>query len=211
MKTFYIILAICLVVLITGCSANTTKLSEPTNAAISSDRITNHTWDTEDEYNAFVAENHGKLPEGFITWEQVRTFGDINCMVIAYDFKYYQYSITDESGTQIDFEVRHQSQTDQLAAVNYTSTMLAQGSLRRITNTTGKAMVVSRNDMEYTYAITGELLSISWYQNGVKTTIAGHTYEYPENRTDTLVGKLLSADDSVANAAFAEIKQNLSE
>ncbi len=167
---------------------------------------------TKEEHNAYIAKNTDKLPEGFITWEQASKFGDVyGVVMLLNNWEYYQYIIIDDSGMRFNLRGEHQPESDQLPVVNYTSTMLAQGSLRKITNTNNKAMVVSRNDMEYRYAITGELLSISWYQNGVKTTLDGYIYEYPENRTDTVVGKLLSADESVANAAFAEIKEQLSK
>ena len=71
--------------------------------------------------------------------------------------------------------------------------------------------VINRNGLEYNYNKWGEIVTISWNENGILFTLSGTLLRYPENPKPSFVVKLLSANDEEASQAFSELKQSLTK
>ena len=81
---------------------------------------------------------------------------------------------------------------------------------RKATAPVSQGFLFERNNIYYAISNNGNLYNIIFYKDGAEVVFS-NIKDYPINRTDTALGKLLSPDEAVANAAFAEITEKLSK
>jgi len=208
MKKSLIVLLLCAVLLLPACAEASEPITEATTLPLSVCHA-GYGAEGKEEYDALIEKLQDCLPENFVTWESANFWGECyGFSVPTANLNYcYVYSILDKEGADLNLRIRHtpKQTTNVIVAPDNLTTM------RRIQNSTGKIAVLKRDGYEYRYGPNGGMIGVIWYEDGVQYELEGEFYNYPEDKTDTIIGKLLSADDSVANAAFAEIKQNLSE
>ena len=203
-KVFAAIMLLSLILLV-GCSA-VEKPVEP-NEYLACVALT--TFNSKEEYDAFMEADGDKLPEDFFSWEDAGQFGEVVCMVLLGSSK-YMYSITDNTEHQFFITVnRHPESVSEKIVAETELTIGAD--LRKITHKQESDFYFKRGNLVYDVSDNGDLYGIIFYIDGVEYKITGHIWEYPANRTDTTLGKLISADEAVANAAFAEITEKLSK
>lgn len=206
-KALIFIIAIC-ILLLPACSEISGPVTEATTLPLSGGYEPNLHASGKEEYDVLIEKYQDRLPDNFVTWESASVWGECYWFTGSMNLDSYIYHILNNEGMDLDLFIRHTPK--QITNVIVAPDNLT--SMRRLQNSTGKTAVLKRDGYEYRYGPNGGLTGIIWYEDGVQFMLsADELFNYPEDKTDTIIGRLLSADESVANAAFAEIKQNLSE
>lgn len=214
MKRLIIVVLLCSLFL-GGCvfsrSEQNTEMmpTQPTNDDSSCMQIPNLYY-TYDEYNAYISKNSDKLPADFITWDDISILGEVRSIGFS-NWTYYRYSIWDSAGQSLMIEVNHAPKIQDKKQLTFSADMLVGNTLRDVHSDNKEPFTVIRNGVEYGYSIVGRLITVTFYKDNIQYKISGNTYNYPTDRTDTFLGKLISADEAVANAALAEFAEKLSK
>lgn len=145
------------------------------------------------EYTSFI--ETANTPDIFVQYNSIKQFGSFVRFVCMSDSRYgdyshYLYTLNDKTGSEILLYVEQNRQI---------STKLPQPSRVYDVNTANMRLLSTNqsgyylhNNLTYTY-ISGQLLSISWENNGTIFTIAGDSVSsYPEDESSTMLGKLLN-------------------
>jgi len=170
---------------------------------------------SKEEYDAFMAGDGAKLPNSFVSWDEASALGEVHRLLLLGEDR-YSYVFSDDSDCIIYMDVDPSPELTTRPIVPLSAVTMSSSGYREIAydGYNGDVdYILQRNGVDYSYDRgSNKLHYIQYYIDGVQIhiTIDGGLSNYP-NRTDTLVGKLLSADDSVANAAFAEIQEKLSK
>lgn len=215
MKRFIASIMLLSIILLVGCSAPVADTGEtqgalPTvapNEYLACISLT--TFNSKEEYDAFIEADGSKLPADFFSWEDAGQFGEVVSMVLLGSGKYL-YGIVDETGHNLTMTInRHPKSLSEKMVAEKELTI--NEDLRKTVNKKGVDLYFKRGEIIYDVSDNGNLYAIIFYMDGVEINITGKLWEYPINRADTLVSKLISADETVANAAFAELMENLSK
>ena len=216
MKKLFVVVLLCALFL-SGCTVSQgDQNTDSTPAPITDNNSACEallTLDTYEEYTAFVSENGDKLPAGFVTWDNITILGEVTGIVFFSwtDYTTYAYSFVDGTGLHIGLTVRHTPKVEEKKIVTFNPAMLKGDTLVKIHAESEEPLTVIRNGVEYGYSLGGYLITITFYKNNIQYTINDAIYDYPSKQTDTLVGKLISADEAVANAALEELTEKLSK
>ncbi len=167
-------------------------------------------YNSKEEYDAFMAGDGAKLPQSFVGWEEISVLGEVKALMLL-DEGCYMYKIEDVTGYRFYVEI---DPSPSVSSSNKTVAMdkvtLSDLGFQKVTHSLGSDFVLERNGCQYSYRDDGTLYCIELFHNGILLRIADFQ-NYSPDQADTIVSKLLSADDSVANAAFAEIQEKLSK
>lgn len=162
------------------------------------------------EYTKLV--DSKKLSDSFVTYEKINKLGEFVHLVFLSDtqmndYSKYMYSLVDASGYEFVLYV-----DENAIEISHNST----GSNISITSTDMRNLdkkasgTVVNNDLVYTY-VSGELLSVSWVDNGISYKLCGMpTFsDYPAT-TSTFVGKLMNSDKAMKsfNSVFETTKDD---
>lgn len=127
--------------------------------------------------------------------------------------RHYTYIFTDENGIQVEVDVYQ----DQKTIPNLGENIRVLDSVPKDTADMRKLVVDSpvayydRNGLLYCYSQNGELHSIKWIDDNVCFSLSGSLSSYPMNGADTLVKRMLSASDPVAEDAWNDLKNYIYE
>jgi len=170
---------------------------------------------TLEEYQSYLASVSEKLPANFVTWDNLSHLGEFALFIFRGD--YYIYCIKDEAGYYFDVAIDHSPQRENTSSAKIYTDISGLTNMYEI-KWDDPSVIIKRDIYEYQYS-RGTLDRIVWYSDGVKYSLEGNLSQYLKDNeplvviqaSETRLGRLLSTDESVANAAFAEIKQSLSE
>lgn len=152
------------------------------------------TYSTLEEYNAYIVENKGELPLGFVRWEDIAFMGQFDCMVDP-TFESVYYSFIDQAGIMHSLTIYYPPQRPSYEEVGMDALLDTDRGMRKITNNTGEGVVIKRNGLHYYYDRFGELTWIFWYKNGAEYHLSGNLLTYPKDSTNTIIDHLLSTDE----------------
>ena len=149
--------------------------------------------------------NSKKLPENFVTYEKINTLGVFKNLIFlsdtqANDYSSYVYTLVDSSGYEIAMYIDNLIEDDVIVSTDAIANINAND-MRTISN---KASGIFKTDgITYRY-VSGELLSISWIDQGISFRVCGSSTlsDYPTTQS-TFVGKMLNTN--VATHAIGEI------
>ena len=171
------------------------------------------------EYSLFITEGYNpygltvSLPDNFVYWDDISFFGTFVFLRLDLDCRTGYYAIKDEQGVDfllyLDFEDGKQSwiQSEEYTTVNVAENMTSM----RKSIEYGKHTKIVRNGFEYRYDPWGDFSGIVWYENGVEYHLYDSDFvDYPLT-TDTLIGKLLSLDNTHVENATTQIRQSLTK
>ena len=165
------------------------------------------------DYNQFIATSKW-IPDVFLSWEKVATLGEFEAFGLTGNDKYW-YGIGDGNGWVTLLYIDHTPDGDPLDEkypdIEMPKDMISMRTGKRSgTSETIKSCEIIRNGFKYCYDMNGDLLSITWYVNGIEFCLGGGDLtSYPETGPQTGIGRLLSVSDEDFNSAVAELKRNL--
>lgn len=169
---------------------------------------------TEDAYTDLQAKYADNFPKKYITWKQASGLGEIEFFSALDLSSSHTFAITDNSNSAFKLTVIYQPSSYETPIVDYSEAVsggapLISDSLKYIHNNTSAELIVKRNDVHYLYDKNGSISLIFWYINDIEIQFEEQSSE--DSATDSLISRLLSTDEAVANAAFAEITEKLSK
>ena len=156
-----------------------------------------------DEYNKFV-QTCKYLPDNFITWDMVESFGYFYAFKCysSTDISQYNYLIDLENGEKIELEINPSFVYEDKALLSVKE--ISETMLKTATNTSGRYV---NEGLTYQY-LHGDLNCIEWTANGnlVRLNYLTCTFsELASLSTNTIVGKLLSTSSDNQTAAFNQL------
>ena len=164
--------------------------------------------DNEEDYNAYLEEGDGEIPDYFVTAEELRPFGSFQSMTS--DFNYvisYQYDLTAQNGERIRISIRNRAVSKSgISAKGTLDPDLVGADMRTLTEEVYGSIV--RQGVQYQY-YEGKLDSISWMTEDYRFWLSfpeGQT-QYPALPEDALLSRLVS----VSEEDFASARQELAQ
>ena len=159
------------------------------------------------EYTDFIKST--KLPENFVTYEKINQLGDFKFKFLVFleevhaiEYKSYLYTLVDSSGYEICLYIDN-LETVETDDINISTDTVNAADMRTIAEKTSGTFTT--DGISYKY-VAGELLSISWIDQGIRYKLCGDPMlsDYPATQS-TFVGKLLNANvaSSVVGKIFA--------
>ena len=222
MKRFVAVIMLLTFILLAGCT--------PANTGTTCTFNIGYILDTEEKYNEFIASYGDRLPESYMTWQQASELGSLSYIWVVDDsFTQLVYKITDSTNIEFSFYVDCKPHCYSVFGLDYDHdrALFVDESFASISGELGEIAHLNRGGFHYLYDVYGKIERIYWYKGDVNaedgaeiefgiTGWFGSEGQYPsrfpdEIPTNSLVGRLLSYDDEVANAAFAEIMQKLAQ
>lgn len=214
LKKHVLIYALLIALLLPACASAPSNELAGNNAQIQIGPMAYFSQSEIDDYYKYIQDHKSDLPSNFVAWNQVAVFGDMYSFGFipgSLDTGIYFYSFIDCTGLLVAIDVEHeytkQDESDwKTFAVSDEMTSMSRAPVE-------EKSVIHRNGFQYRYNAGGDLVSIHWDQNGIHYSLSEHLAQYPVEATQSenasIVGRLLSTDDDVANAAIEEIKQML--
>lgn len=168
---------------------------------------------SQEDLEDYLSINDLELRKDFIPWDTVSLLGNIsNVVTIDDSLEEYTYTISPADAHTKEF----------LLTIEHTPTAVSKDTpIHEGVHVTknmcqapyvGKA-IIKRCDLHYHYT-DGTLDSVYWSSNGIKFTLSGEylcSHASTDKPPECIIAGLLSADETVANAAFAEITEKLSK
>lgn len=169
------------------------------------------------DYERYLEQRSDVLPEDFVHWNSVAFLGEFDHFQMFLSLDGYRYYITAHGVTfclEIDHAPEPMDEDVEIIEDAPVQTTMYRAPVE------GKA-VIRRGERSYYYE-DGELSALFWYIGETKFTISENLSCYTEEldpkdyelcigELDMTIVKLLSADEAVAGAAFAEITQKLAQ
>ncbi len=153
--------------------------------------ISQKTVEAYEDYQALL--DSADLPDKFVSYEQIRMFGDFRSVWFQtknsqVDYKICAYRLTDETGFEYSLSVYLQNNLEGIVASNPTCVVnINENDMRRLN--TEESGHYDYNNLVYVYHL-GLLKSINWEIDGVTYRLTGSLSDYP-NVTSTPLGKLI--------------------
>ena len=212
-----IIVLLCLSLMVCACSNSNNIESDPIDQ---NNQITNHeqegdivaphggerpllTFESVGEYTNFI--NSKKLPENFVTYEKINQLGGFKNLIFLSaarenDYSSYVYTLVDSTGYEIALYIDNLV-TDDIVVSTDTIANINENDMRTIPEKNNRTFTTEGISYKY---VAGELLSISWIDQGISFRICGSSTlsDYPTTQS-TFVGKMLNAN--VATQVVGEI------
>lgn len=179
------------------------------------------------QYDAWILEctNEGTLPDGFVHLEKLEHLGELLLFrwedtQIRNDHKKYCYLFEDSytQGQDLILIIEHDV-TPQSSTATILENIDGAANRYQIPSEDEEA-VYNLGQYQYRYK-RGQLQEIVWYIGDIQFSLSSNSYQtcieksiknpYQEGITDTYLARILSIDEAVANAAFAEITEKLSK
>ena len=123
----------------------------------------------------------------------------------------YKYSFCDDGERDIYLTITHLSDNSSGSASTseYSLATVTDDMTSMMKKSASKTeSVINRNGLEYYYSVKGELSRIAWCSDGIQYKINGQLH-HRGVYNNSLFKRLISIDETEANAAFEEIKQAL--
>lgn len=206
-KTGFILFLLCLCISLISCIN-----SEPTVSDVSSEVTTKPTVIDEpkyryefsyDEYIEYINEHKAQVPDNFVYYEGISVIGEFKSLNVPFnDFEWYDYELTDRTGTKLWINVARNLTNDRFRLAE----RVKQINPSDMRNIEPVAKGVHRYDhfgIRYGYGSDGVLETIMFDIDGLAFNITG-VHRYPNDST-TIIGKLLNLETALD--AFAEIKR----
>lgn len=152
--------------------------------------------ESESEYEEFIVQCT-ELPEGFVQYDDIAAFGEYRSLTFSVlgDYGYYLYTLTDSAGFNVLIVVNH---TPAQNTDREILTFEANASDLRLCASDSQGLVIYQMGELYYYYGSGELMWISWMQDGVEISVKGgfesKLSAYPQNAEQTAMSGLLSLD-----------------
>ena len=151
---------------------------------------------TMEEYTKLL--NSKVLPANFVPYEAISPLGEFKSLVILLygDYSHYMYVLRDASGHELNLYVKA-NETEVSGSAATPVTKVNSTDMRFLPNNASERLTTfTTGGLVYKY-VSGELLSIVWFENGIRFTLCGSMFlsEYPYT-TSTVVGKLMNANDA---------------
>lgn len=206
-----IIVLLCLSLMVCACSNSNNIASDTTNQ---NNLITNHeqkgdivtphggerpllTFESVGEYTDFI--NSKKLPENFVTYEKINQLGDFKNLIFLSatgenDFSSYVYTLVDSTGYEIALYIDNLVM-DEIVVPTDTIANINANDMRTIPEKNNGTFTTKGISYKY---VAGELLSISWIDQGISFKVCGSSTlsDYPTTQS-TFVGKMLNTNVAV--------------
>ena len=162
---------------------NDSQQSIEDNTDIDIDEPSNILTDYND-YCEYIDNNAKLLPEDFVSYEQLASLGEFQCLTfsIASDHSYYIYDIKTSDGFLITAFIKH----DDMNSSNISTeeiTVLQSKPANLLQTSSYKSQKVSYKNIQYTYNSDGELRYVSTHIGDIKLTFSpGAVYDVDTNK-----------------------------
>jgi len=214
MKKMIAILFAVLILLLAGCSAtpDTTQANTDGFANISFGHFY-EVQDSEAGYHNYLEKYQKQIREDFVHLDDLPPLGSFTGFVpIPFEFpNQYKYSFCDDGERDIYLTITHLSDNSSGSASTseYSLATVTDDMTSMMKKSASKTeSVINRNGLEYYYSVKGELSRIAWCSDGIQYKINGQLH-HRGVYNNSLFKRLISIDETEANAAFEEIKQAL--
>ncbi len=206
-KTGFILILLCLCISLISCIN-----SEPTVSDVSSEVTTKPTVIVEpkyryefsyDEYVEYINEHKAQMPDNFVYYEGISIIGEFKSFNVPFnDFEWYDYELTDRTGTKIWLNVDRDLTNDRYRLAERVK-QVDSSDMRDIEPVAKGVHQYDHFGIRYGYRSDGVLETIMFDIDGLAFNITG-VHRYP-NDSITIIGKLLNLDTALD--ALAEIKR----
>lgn len=169
-----------------------------------------------EEYQEYITQNKDSIPNDFVYWEDVAFIEDseFSCLTFQTNDQYaYHFN---NARTNLDFYgttigISHTSKSTIWSGTIVVDSVSGNGNGIAQVFDMPMPFIYRRGDCSYHYYASGALAEIYFAVNGIEYRIECDFDKYLAIYSETLISRLLSADETVANAAFAELMENLSK